>query len=75
MWYLGTWNTTVDPAWSFRTTEDSGLEPGTELKIMAADYLGLQWIDGGTATVQGDGTIESNAGSGIPMLSTLVLAQ
>jgi len=75
MWYLGTWNAEIEPAWSFRTTEDSGLEPGTSFNILAGDYLNLTWIDGGTATVQNDGTIASDSGSGIPMLSTLVLTQ
>jgi hypothetical protein len=75
MWYLGTWNTSVDPVWSFHTNEDSGLEPGTQLTILTADYLGLQWRNEGTATVMVDGTIASDDGSGISMLSTLVLVQ
>jgi len=75
LWYLGVWNTVVDPAWSFRTTSDSGLEPGTTLRILSGDYLGLSWVEGGTATVQGDGTIASDSGSGIHLLSTLVLVQ
>jgi hypothetical protein len=75
MWYLGTWNSEVDPAWPFRTTANSGLPPGTVFTILSADYLGLGWRDDGTATVQGDGTIASDPGSGVTMLSTMVLVQ
>jgi hypothetical protein len=75
MWYLGRWTTSVEPEWAFTATTDHSLAAGTELQILAADYYGLDWVDGGIATVQDDGSIASNDGSGIPVLSTLVLVQ
>jgi len=74
MWYLGQFDVELANPWPFTATNDYGLAAGTQLDILVMDY-GLQaWTVGGTATVSKDGTmIASDAGSGIPILSTLLL--
>ena len=71
-WYLGNFDSHVDPAWPFFVRSNLGQEDGTVLRIYAASYAGATWLEGGTATVSGD-VIESDEDSGIPLLSTLIL--
>ena len=73
LWYLGTWNTEVDPAWAFSIDSLEGVAAGDTLKVITGDYLGNVWIEEGTATVAEDGSISSDAGTGISFLSTLLL--
>ncbi|MGB0640321.1 MAG: hypothetical protein ACPGTU_13350, partial [Myxococcota bacterium] len=74
-WYLGNWNTKIDPVWSFSVDSLDGVTAGDSLRIFGGDYLGIEWLDGGTATVAEDGSIQSDEGSGIPFLSTLLLVK
>jgi hypothetical protein len=73
LWYLGYWNTSLDPAWSISVADLPGVEAGDVLKIVTADYLGVQWVDGGTMTVGADGVATTDEGSGIHFLSTLLI--
>jgi hypothetical protein len=73
LWYLGTWDTAIDPAWTFTIDALDGVEAGDTLKVMSGDYFGVTWIDEGTATVGDDGAVTADAGTGISFLSTLVL--
>jgi len=73
MWYLGFWNTSLDPAWAISVTGLEGVSEGDVLQIKTGDYLGVQWIDGGTLTVGSDGSATSDPGSGINFLSTLLV--
>jgi hypothetical protein len=73
LWYLGTWDTGADPAWTFTIDSLDGVEAGDTLKVMSGDYFGVSWVDEGTATVGEDGTVTADAGTGISFLSTLVL--
>jgi hypothetical protein len=74
MWYLGQFDVEIANPWPFTATNDYGLAPGTVLDILAMDYGTQAWAVGGTATVSKDGKmIASDAGSGIPILSTLLL--
>lgn len=73
LWYLGTWNTEVDPAWSFSVDSLDGVEAGESLKVLTGDYVGNNWVEEGSATVQEDGSVSSDAGTGLSFLSTLVL--
>jgi hypothetical protein len=76
MWYLGQFDVHVTNPWPFTATNDYGLEPGTQLDILVMDYGHQAWAMGGTATVSKDGKmIASDAGSGIPILSTLLLVE
>ena len=72
-WYLGNFESTVDPAWAFEVANDFGLDAGTSLRIYGANYDEKAWVEGGTATVGDDGVTTSDSGSGIPMLTTLLL--
>ena len=73
MWYLG-------PAlakaggWSFSVV-GLGLSEGTQLTAYNADYDGFDWQNPGTATVDGDGVLHSDSGTGIRHLSTLILVE
>jgi hypothetical protein len=74
MWYLGEFNIGLTNPWPFSATNDYGLKPGTVLDVLAMDYNRQAWTSGGTATVSKDGAlIVSDAGSGIPVLATLLL--
>jgi hypothetical protein len=74
MWYLGQFDVDVANPWSFTATNDYGLAAGTVLDILVMDYGSQAWAIGGTATVSKDGKmIASDAESGIPILSTLLL--
>ena len=73
LWYLGTWNTEVDPAWPFSVDALEGVEAGDSLKVITGDYLGNNWVEEGTATVEDDGSVSSDPGTGLSFLSTLVL--
>ena len=73
MWYLGNFDMTVDPAFSFTTTRDYGLAPGTTVEIWSTSNEDHGWIYGGNATVTTDGRIAADPGSGIQRLTTLVL--
>ncbi|MCK6506526.1 hypothetical protein L6R53_24655 [Myxococcota bacterium] len=71
-WFMGRMSVTLSPPWSFTLDEDLGLAEGTQVRILASDYDGKEWKDGGTATVTG-GTLAADDGSGIPVLSTVLL--
>ena len=73
LWYLGTWDTAIDPAWSFTIDSLEGVEEGDTLKVMTGDYFGISWVDEGTATVGAGGAVTADAGTGISFLSTFVL--
>ena len=73
LWYLGTWNTEIESGWSFSVDTLDGVTEGDTLKVLTGDYLGNAWVDEGTATVGADGSVTSDAGTGITFLSTLVL--
>jgi hypothetical protein len=75
MWYLGPWTTETEPAWPFTATVAHDLAEGDQVNILVGDYYGLEWSDAGTATVGADGTITSDSGSGITILSTLLLVR
>ncbi len=74
-WFLGPFNGSFDPPAAFSIQQDFGLEEGTELQIWVADYLGADWASGGTATVQGDGSIVNDSGSGILYTTTVLLTK
>ena len=71
-WFMGRMSVSLSPPWSFTLNEDLGLAEGTQVRILASDYDGKEWKDGGTATVSG-GMLAADDGSGIPVLSTLLL--
>jgi hypothetical protein len=71
-WFMGRMSVTLSPPWSFTLNEDLGLAEGTKVRILASDYDGKEWKEGGTATVSG-GTLAADDGSGIPVLSTVLL--
>jgi hypothetical protein len=73
MYYLGNFESHVEPAWAFSVSGLTDLPEGTVLRILVADYDNLQWADAGTATVDASGTATSDAASGISILSTLLL--
>ena len=74
MWYLGEFRRVPANPWPFTATNDYGLAAGTVLDIVVMDYESQGWAVGGTATVSKDGKmIVSDAGSGITILSTLLL--
>ncbi len=74
MWYLGEFNAKLANPWPFTASNDYGLAPGTVLDVLAMDYNRQAWASGGTATVSKDGLwIETDPGSGIPVLATLLL--
>ena len=75
LWYLGTWNTEIESGWSFSVDALDGVTEGDTLKVLTGDYLGNTWIEEGTATVGADGSVTSDAGTGITFLSTLVLVK
>jgi hypothetical protein len=53
---------------------DFGLAAGETVNIQVAGYLEYDWVSGGTATVSADAsTLESDDGSGLTSLTTLVL--
>ena len=72
LWYLGTWNTEVDPAWSFSIDTLEGVSAGDSLKVVTGDYLGNTWVQEGTATVGADGSVTSDGDTGLSFLSTLL---
>jgi hypothetical protein len=75
MWYVGPFNGAFDPPAAFSIQNDFGLAAGTQLEILVADYLGHDWASGGTATVQDNGSITSDSGSGLLYTTAVVLVQ
>lgn len=73
LWYLGTYNTNVDPGWSFSIDSLEGVAAGDSLRVVTGDYSGNTWIEEGTATVNEGGSVTSDAGTGLSFLSTLLL--
>jgi hypothetical protein len=73
LWYLGTFDVTVSPAWPFTVNDDLGLPVGTTLQIWSTSNEDKVWIQTGTATVQEGGLIRSDDGSGLTKLTTMVL--
>ena len=51
------------------------LAEGTQLNIYCADYGNKEWKASGTATVDADGVIHTDADSGVSLLTTLLLVQ
>ena len=75
LWYLAPFNATFDPPAAFSVQNDLGLDAGTVLEIMSTDYLGHDWVSGGTATVQDDGSIVADSGSGVLSTTTVALVR
>ncbi len=73
-WYLGDFDYRTDTPWSFEVQAPLSVTPGAVLDIMQLDSEHHTWTSGGTATVGKDGSIRSDPGSGITILSTLVLS-
>lgn len=78
LWYLGTWDTKIDPGWSFTidgltVSEMEDVAAGDSLTVLTGDYFGVSWVNEGTATVGEGGEVTSDAGTGISNLSTLIL--
>ena len=71
-WYMGNFDSHLEPAWSFVVGSDYGLTEGTSLRIYTADYAAAGWHEDGTATVT-NGQIVSDEGSGMAYLSHLIL--
>lgn len=74
IWQLGAFEAHISPAWSF-SVQNSGLDAGTQLRVFNASYEAKEWLEVGTATVSDSGVIESDDGTGIQLLSTLVLTR
>lgn len=72
MWYLGNFDAEIDPPWGFTTSSTYGLAAGTTVDVYTLDNIGKEWLAGGTATVGADG-ITTDAGAGLPRLTTLIL--
>ena len=74
MWFLGPFESSLSPAWSFTVT-DSGLAVGETVQILNADYEEKQFQEMGTATVNADGLLVSDSESGIGQMTTLILVK
>ncbi|MCB9780633.1 MAG: carboxypeptidase regulatory-like domain-containing protein [Alphaproteobacteria bacterium] len=74
-WFMGRMSVAHDPPARFILADDLGLESGTKLRILSADYDHKEWADGGTATVFQGGSTESDEGAGIAVFSTVLLVQ
>lgn len=72
MWYLGSFDASIDPKWSFQV-KGTELPQGTRVKILNSSYADKKWLDVGSATVGTDGVLYSDVHSGIAILSTLIL--
>jgi hypothetical protein len=72
VWFLGNFDSTVEPSFPFRTTSTYGLEVGTVVQVWSSSNEDHGWVSGGSATVTADGIV-SDPGSGIRKLNTLVL--
>ncbi len=75
LWYLGPFNASFDPPAPFEISRSLGAEAGEQFRILVADYLGADWADGGTATVNEDGFIYSDEGSGVLYTTTVALVK
>jgi hypothetical protein len=75
VWYLGTWDAeAAETPLPIVVQNDFGLAAGETVNIQVAGYLEYDWVSGGTATVSADAsTLESDDGSGLTSLTTLVL--
>ena len=71
MWYLGSFDATVAPKWSFQMATE--LPEGTTVQILNAAYHDRKWMDVGTATVDAEGILRSDINSGIARLTTVIL--
>ena len=69
---LGNFDGELAPPWPFSTTSTYGLAEGSQVEVYALDNVSKSWLPGGTATVGADG-ITTDAGSGLPRLTTLIL--
>ena len=72
MWYMGSFDAVISPAWSFEV-QGTGLEVGTTVQILNASYSEQKWSDVGSATVDSDGVLRSDQNSGIANLTTVIL--
>jgi len=72
MWYLGNFDSTVDPPFPFTTESTYGLDVGSKVNIWSTSSEEHAWVSGGTGTVTEDGIV-TDGGSGIRKLTTLVL--
>ena len=50
-----------------------GVSEGDTLQIWTADYVTVEWVDGGTMTVGADGTATADDGAGMDYLTTLLI--
>ncbi|MFH1469807.1 MAG: hypothetical protein ABIO70_35810 [Pseudomonadota bacterium] len=76
MWYLGPFDSRISPPAPFAVVTNPGdFTEGEVLQAWVAGYLETDWLDCGTATVQADGTILSDTGAGLTVLSTLALVR
>lgn len=74
LWQLGAFEAHISPSWSFQV-ENSELPPGTQLRVFNASYDDIMWKEVGTASVDDNGNIVSDEGTGIEILSALVITQ
>lgn len=74
LWQLGAFEAHISPSWPF-TIENSSIAPGTQLRVFNASYEEIMWKEVGTATVDDNGNIVSDDGTGIEILSALVITQ
>ena len=72
MWQLGAFEAHVSPGWSF-SVANTELAPGTQLRVFNASYDEVMWKEVGTATVDDNGVVQSDDGTGIEILSALVI--
>jgi hypothetical protein len=72
LWYLGAFNTAANPRVPFTVTQAYGLSDLDQVGIRVTGYIEADWVDAGTATASG-GAIITDAGSGLPYLTTLAL--
>lgn len=71
-WHMGRVSVSLSPPWGFQLDDTLGLTEGDSVEIIASSYDLKEWTSGGTATVV-DGMLVSDDGSGIPILSTVLL--
>ena len=74
LWQLGAFEAHISPSWSFQV-ENSELPTGYATAGFNASYDDIMWKEVGTASVDDNGNIVSDEGTGIEILSALVITQ